>query len=265
VAHIADPVRPEHGLAAGDGQGVEGSDGALRVLLEVVEIRGVVAVVDAVENRQVELHQLLEVVKDPAQRRRVVAAGQRFHRAIRQEVDVELRTVSLDRLRQRDSQRSWRRGRLGAVEVSAQEVAEDRDVVPRAVFEAVADDDGLKVRVADGAEHRILERADLHDFVDEGVVGPPQTLQIVAGALPRRWIDRGDHQRLEVGLVSVAWLHVRRQQLGCARRLLLERVPGARIVPVRAAEHRRRDVLNQVHRKAGVPLGERLFDRRHQP
>ncbi len=54
VAHVADPVGPEHGLAARDRQRVEGADRARRVFLQVVEVRRLVAIVDAVHDRQVQ-------------------------------------------------------------------------------------------------------------------------------------------------------------------------------------------------------------------
>ena len=60
----------------------------------------------------------------------------------------------------------------------------------------------LKLQIV--AMHRILERADLHDLVGEGVVGTAQPLQVVARALPVRRVRRRDDQHFEVRLVAVA-------------------------------------------------------------
>ncbi len=50
LAHVADPVRLEHGFAARDRQRMERSDRPLRILLEIVEERRVVAVLHAFED-----------------------------------------------------------------------------------------------------------------------------------------------------------------------------------------------------------------------
>ena len=69
-AHVADPVRVEHGLAAGDRQGMERRDRPLRVLLQVVEEGRLVARRHALEDGQVQFHRLLDRVEDAAQDRR---------------------------------------------------------------------------------------------------------------------------------------------------------------------------------------------------
>ena len=90
LAHVADPVRLEDRLAARDRQCVEGADRALRVLLQVVEVRRAVAVLQAVEDREVHLERLLERVEHAADARRVVRAGELADVTIGDHVDVEL-------------------------------------------------------------------------------------------------------------------------------------------------------------------------------
>ena len=193
---------------------MEGADRALRVLLEVVEERGLVPVADAVENREVQLHQLLDVVEDPPERGRLIAAGQLFDSAIGEQVDIQLRAIVLDGSGQRRGQDAGRGAGLAAVEMPQEKIAQHRHVVTGAVLEAVADDDRLQVVVADGADDRVLERADLHDLVRERIVGATQALHLVPGALPLRVFGGRDDERFEVRLLPVAGLHVRRQQIG---------------------------------------------------
>jgi hypothetical protein len=83
---------------------MERAHGALGVLLEIPEVRRVVAVVDAVEDGQVQLHQLLDVVEHAPDRRDLVAGGQLLDRPIGQEVNVELGPDVLDPSRKRGCQ-----------------------------------------------------------------------------------------------------------------------------------------------------------------
>src|SRR2546430_13425052 len=46
--------------------------------------------------RSVDLHDLLDAVEHPPQRRRFLAAGELFHRAVGEQVDVQLRPVVLE-------------------------------------------------------------------------------------------------------------------------------------------------------------------------
>src|SRR5206468_4585264 len=76
LPHVADPVGLEDRLPTGYRQRVEGADRALGISLEIVEVRRLVAVLHAVEHRQVNLHRLLDAVKDPPDGRRLGGAGQ---------------------------------------------------------------------------------------------------------------------------------------------------------------------------------------------
>ena len=104
LAHVADPVGLEDRLPAGDRQGVEGADGPAGVVLQVVEVRRLVAVLHAVEDRQVDLHRLLDAVEDPPDRRRLVGAGEGADIAVGRQVDVELGPPPAHHLRKRRAQ-----------------------------------------------------------------------------------------------------------------------------------------------------------------
>src|SRR5687768_18318649 len=56
-------------------------------------------------------------------------------------------------------------------------------------------------------------------------------------SLPLRGFRRRDDERLEVGLVAVAGLQVRREEIGRACGLFLQRIPGGGVVAVRSEEH----------------------------
>ena len=103
--------------------------GRCGVLLQVVEVRRLVAIVDPVEDGKVQLQQLLDIVEDATQRRRFVAARQLLDGAIGEQVDVELRAVPLDGARQRRGQRAGRGARVLAIQVPQQELAQHRHVV----------------------------------------------------------------------------------------------------------------------------------------
>ena len=59
LAHVADPAGAEHRLAARDRQRMEGADRALRIALQIVEERRLVARLDALENGEVQSRALL--------------------------------------------------------------------------------------------------------------------------------------------------------------------------------------------------------------
>ncbi len=98
LAHVADPVGLEHRLAAGDRQRVEGADRPLRILLEVVEERRLVTILDAFEDGEVQLEQLLHRIEDAARHIRHRIAGHGFDPPVRHDVDVELRPHALDQV-----------------------------------------------------------------------------------------------------------------------------------------------------------------------
>jgi hypothetical protein len=61
------PVALEDALPARDRQRVERADRSAGVLLEVVKVRGLVALAHSLEDCQVQLHELFDVVEHAAQ------------------------------------------------------------------------------------------------------------------------------------------------------------------------------------------------------
>ena len=163
---------------------MEGADRTLGVLLEIVEERGGVAIADAVQDGQVQLHQLFDILEHASERGRFLAPGELFDRPIGQQVHVQFGAIALDGAGERRRQRARGGTRLRAAQVLEQELAQQRQVVSRAELEAITDHHGLQVVIADRGHHRILEGANVDDFVLEGIVGPPQPLQLMACPLP---------------------------------------------------------------------------------
>ncbi len=79
---------------------MEGADRLLRVLLEVVEERRLVALGDAGEDREVDLERLLDLVEDAADARGRRVGDHRLGLLVGEQDDVELRPEALDDLRQ---------------------------------------------------------------------------------------------------------------------------------------------------------------------
>ena len=101
LAHVADPVRAKHGLAARNRQRMEGADRPLGVFLEIVEERRAVAVPDAFENGEMQLEQLFHRVEDAANEFGLGVTGQLLHILIRDKIDIELGANPLQGLGQR--------------------------------------------------------------------------------------------------------------------------------------------------------------------
>src|SRR5215212_10059035 len=79
---------------------MEGPDWPLSVIEQVGEIGGLVAVVDAVHDAEVDLQRLLHVEEDASDGRRFLAGRNLFYRPVGDEVDVELGPEVLDRRRE---------------------------------------------------------------------------------------------------------------------------------------------------------------------
>ena len=178
--------------------------GPLGVLLQVREEGRIVAIADAVEDGEVDLHQLFDIMEDPADGCDFVAPGELLDRPVGEEVDVELRPEVLDRLCERGGEDAGLdAGRIDA-HAALQELAHHRQIVPGVEREAVVDHHGLHVVVEDRAEGAVFEAADLDDLIVELIFGPAQALQFVPRALPHlRVVGRYD-EHLEVGLAGFA-------------------------------------------------------------
>src|ERR1700733_2211220 len=88
-AHVANPVRPEYRLAAGNRERVESSDRALGVFLEIVEERRFEAILDTFEDGEMQFEQFFHRVEDAANDIGLGIAGQLLHLAIRNQINVE--------------------------------------------------------------------------------------------------------------------------------------------------------------------------------
>ena len=264
LAHVADPVRAEDGLAAGDGEGVEGADGPLRVLLQVAEVRRLVAVADAVQDGEVDLHQLLDLMEHSPDGGHFLAPREMLHGAVGEEVHVELGAVALDDPRERGGERAGLDGGGVDAAVPHQEVAHTRHVVARLELEAVVDHHRLHVRVEGRADDGVLEAAHVNDLVDERVLRPAQPAEIGARPLPAGGIGGRDDEHLEVGLVRLARLDVGGQDIEDTPLALFHRVPDPGVVTVAAGDEGHRDLPHQPREHRGIALAQRLRHRRHQ-
>jgi hypothetical protein len=86
LSHVADPVGFEDRFAARDRQRVESADWPLCVLLEIVEKRGVIAILDAFEDRKMQFQKFLDCIEDAAQSRCIGTARQLLDLAVGQQV-----------------------------------------------------------------------------------------------------------------------------------------------------------------------------------
>ena len=264
LAHVADPVGLEDRLPAGHRQRVEGADRALGVVLEIVEVRRLVAVLHPVEDRQVDLHRLLDPVEDAPDGRRLVGAGEPGDVAVRREVDVELRTPPAHHLRQEDPEIAALR-RLGDLHLTGEDLAQHRHRVLRGVAEAVADHHRLEIRVEHDGEDRVLEAPDHDRLVDELVLDAPQPAEGLPDLRPHRPLGGRDEQDLEVRPPALTAADRGRQDVGDMGLALLVRLPGLLVIPVAVGEERAADPLHQAREARPVPGLQALVHLRHQP
>ena len=218
LAHVADPVRLEDRLAARHRQRVEGADRLLRVLLQVVEERRLVALGDAGEDREVDLERLLDLVEDAAEPGGRRVREDRVGLLVGEQDDVELRPEALHELRQHQAVGACRAVLQLGGQPGGQQVLEQRHVVRGFVGEAVVDHDRLEVGVEDHGERRVLERADEHRLVDELVLGTPQLPDLLGVGRPARRRRRRHEQHLEVGSRGSLRLRGRHRALRRRRR-----------------------------------------------
>ena len=105
LAHVADPVGLENRLAARDRQRMEGADRPLRVFLQVVEERRVVAILHALEDGEVQFEQLLDRIEDAAHGVRLRISGDLLDLPVGHKIEIELRPHALEHLRQAQRRR----------------------------------------------------------------------------------------------------------------------------------------------------------------
>src|SRR4029077_11265707 len=103
MAEVADPMRIEDRLTTRHRQGVEGADRTPRIFFQVVEGRRLVALVNAFQDRQVDLHQVFNPVENPPNILRIEMARHLLRRAIHNQINIQLGTDLSDRACEGDS------------------------------------------------------------------------------------------------------------------------------------------------------------------
>ncbi len=238
VSEVPDPVRIEDRFATGHRQGVEGADRTAGVILQVVEVGCLVAAVDAVEQRQVQFHQVLHTVENPADVRGVEVARHLLHRSVDDEVNVEFGADFPDGAGQGHTVVPRFERTIGQAEVLFQVLAQQRGVEPRTEEEVILDDDGLDVRIEDRAEHRFLKTGNGDDLIDKRILRAAELAQLgprLTDLLGSRVI--GDIEDLEVWLGEVARVEIVLEETVVALALaLLAEAPGIERAPVGAGD-----------------------------
>ena len=266
LAHVADPLGVEHGLAAGDGQGVERPDRPLAVIEQIREIWRAVAVVDAVHDAEMDLQRLLDAEEDAPNGGRLFARREGFHRPVGDQVDVELRPEVLDHGRQARSEAPALGPATGLIKVGIprEVIMQQRRVATGREREAVVDHDGLDAVVQHGRDGGVLEAADDDHVVSERVLPAPQSHQLAAGVVPVLRIIGGDDQDVEARFRKAAAVGVRRKGVPRPGLRFLQRIPGGGIVPVRIGEERAADLAREPREGAGVMRIKAFLQQTHE-
>ncbi len=258
-AHVANPVRPEDGLATGDGERVERSDRALGVFLEIVEERRFEAILNAFQDGKMQLEQLLHRVEDAANDIGLGIARQLLHVPVRDQIDVELGANALQRARQRQRRvghlLAFHRGHQGA---------QHRRVVPGVLRKAFVDDDGTKIRIEHRGTERVLETACKDRLIDESIHRTTQLPPLGCKVGPVRRGDAGDNQGLEIRPPRAGLAKSRRQQIRHFSVGIRMRIPIADMLAERARLQRLRDAHRQRERACRITRGRALGQGRHQ-
>ena len=262
LAHVADPVGLEDRLAARDRQRVERADRTLRVFLQIVEERRLVARLHALEDRKMQLEQLLHRIEHPAHRLRLRASGDLLDLPARHHIEIELRPDPLDHLRQLQG------ARVGALLVhrARDQRSQDRRIMPRPEWKTVLDDHRREVRIEHGRTEGVLEAPDEDRLVDERVQRTAQAAPFGGERGPSGRGRAGDDQDLEVGTMCIRAPERRRQHVRGHGVLVLVLRPLAGILAVPAGQQRAQDAAGELRDRARVALvvaqrGEQLRTR----
>src|SRR4030095_12688723 len=103
MAEVANPMGIENRLTARHRQSVEGADWTPRIFFQVVEVRRLVTLVNTFQDRQVDLHQIFDPVKNAADVFRLETARHLLRRAIHNQVNIQLWADLSDRACERDA------------------------------------------------------------------------------------------------------------------------------------------------------------------
>ena len=119
----------EDGFAAGDRKRVESSNGPLGIFLQVVEIRSIVAVGNAIQNAEMKFQRFFDLIENPSEEIRVDVAGHCFHLPVTEEVDIELRPQLFQSLGERHAVVSGIRGDAADGQVAGEKLTQNGAVV----------------------------------------------------------------------------------------------------------------------------------------
>ena len=210
-AHVTDPVRSEDGFAACDRQRMERPDRALRIFLEIVEERGVVAILNAFQDGEMELQKLFDGIEDPPDHVRIGVSSHLLDIAIGHQIQVKLRAHALDDMGEPE------RGSIGLfVEAGGgHHGAEHGRVMARAKGKAFVDDDGRDVGIQHHRAEGVFQASDDDRLVDERIDGTSQLAPFGRERRPVAGREAGDDQGFEIGtahrlLPECLWHQVRR-------------------------------------------------------
>ena len=254
-AHVADPVRLEDGFAARDRQRMERPDRTLRIFLEIVEERRVVAVLDAFQDGEMEFQKLFDRIEDPPDHVGFGVSGHRLDVAIGHQIEIKLGAHPLDDMREPE------RGSVGLVVEAGRcrHGAQHRRVMTRAQRKAFVDDDGCDV----GVEHRraegVLEAADDDRLIDERIDADAAACAIRLRGAASWWREAGDDQGLEIGPARLAAAECGGHQVRDAAVAVFVHTPVTGVLAEGARHQRLRDPGRKRQRRRGIAGGGASF------
>ncbi len=237
-AEILYPAALEHAVAPADGHGVEDTHGAAAVVLQCGEEGRIELLLDAAQQREVQLSEVLGSVEDAPESGEGVVL-QAVHRGVGDEIAVDLRTEpAADAAQERAHASPTDRAGIEPVDGPG-ELAQDALVIGTGEGHTEADHHRLDVMVEQQGDERVLNRAHHHRIVHEGITSVAHLLQALPQHRFLRVVEVVDEQHLEV--IGARLLPLRIKQLAPAR----ERVQhGRRIAAESAAAEHAHDVVH---------------------
>ncbi len=266
VTEVANPVRVENRLAPGNRQRVESADRAARIVFQVVEIRRVVALVDALHHREVDLHQIFDPVENAPDVFRVEMACHLFHRPVQDQINVQLGAGLRDSLRESHAVVFWlQRTRLHR-QMLLQVGPQIGCLKLGAETEIILDDHRLHIRVEHHAEDAVFKARHRYRLIDKGVFRTAKLPKFVArlAHLFRGGVVAND-QDFEVGLGQIARVEVVLHQALVALLLsFLPQLPGICGATVGAGDDRPGDAGAELGKAGVIVPAQRLLQCGHQ-
>src|SRR5205823_6659704 len=197
-------MRVEDGLPAGNRQCVERADRAARIVFEVIEIRRVVALVHALEESEMDFHQVLEAVKNATGGFGIKVARHLFRGPSHDKIDVEFRTDLPDGSCESHSVILWLQGTGLQGKMLLQVSAQQRCVELGFEAEVVSNDNRLHISIHHYANHALFETRHGDRLVHKRVFRTTKLTQFNTSLA--HLFGSGvvaDNQHLKVGLCQV--------------------------------------------------------------